>query len=106
MIHYASSLLYLGNLIDYVTLRFEAKHVFIKTAAITTHNCINLPFSVMKKHQIYNCLNLLTNSLLNCELEVEKFNETELENVEIELKELLISLFNYNFDILLLWMQL
>ena len=102
MVHYPNSLLYLSNLIDYITLRFEAKHVIVKTAAITTHNCINLPYSVLKKHQIYNCFNVWTNKLLNSDLDIEKYDEIEFQYANSDLKDLLLKLFNYNLDTIIL----
>ena len=102
MVHYPSSLLYLSNLVDYITLRFEAKHVFVKTAAITTHNCINLPYSVLKKHQIYNCSNIWGNNLLNSELDIEKYDEIEFQYANNDLKDLLIKRLNYNSNTIIL----
>lgn len=48
MIHYANSFRKLGNLIDFSTIRFEAKHTFSKTSANTINNSKNILFSIAK----------------------------------------------------------
>jgi hypothetical protein len=45
MVHYPTANRQLGNLKDFETLRYEAKHVTFKTHAHTIHNCNNNPFS-------------------------------------------------------------
>ena len=37
-----STVIQIGNLIDYMAIRYEAKHKFTKTAAITVNNSNNL----------------------------------------------------------------
>jgi hypothetical protein len=82
MIHYSNSIRYLGNLIDYSSMRFEAKHPFIKTSAHTVHNCINILYSVMKKVQTFNCYNLYFDNYLNYEIEIISYREAHVENLQ------------------------
>lgn len=81
MIHYAESIIQVGNLIDFATIRFEAKHSFFKTVAHTIHNNINLILSVARKHQIKSCLNCLTNDFLNNEIEILDAHETNYNTI-------------------------
>ncbi|CAF0926852.1 unnamed protein product [Brachionus calyciflorus] len=76
LIHYPTAFKELGNLIDFSTIRFEAKHSFIKSASRSIHNQINILKSVSKKHQLFSLYNLVTNTQLNPEYEILKFNET------------------------------
>lgn len=91
MIHYPDSIRQLGNLVDYSTLRFEAKHSFVKSSAHTIHNCNNILFSVLKKHQIFSFYNLESNSLINIEFEIKKSFEIEQRDI---LDDLLIGYIN------------
>jgi hypothetical protein len=59
LVHYASCIRNLGNLVGYDNLRFEADHVYSKTSAYTIHNNINLLYSVAKKIQINACINTI-----------------------------------------------
>ena len=110
MVHYPDSIRQLGNLVDYSTLRFEAKHSFVKSSAYTTHNCNNILLSVLKKHQIFSFYNLTSNSLLTSETEIKKsyeieqidlldrsiinfINEKKIEDAKIK-TELIITIFN------------
>ena len=72
MIHYGSAIRKLGNLLEYATLRFEGKHSYFKTAHKVSHNNINVPKTIAKSHQIYNCLNLLSQNQLKDRIEIIK----------------------------------
>ncbi len=97
LVHYPNALRQLGSLTDYLTLRFEAKHSFIKTSAHTVHNCKNLTYSVTKKHQIFTCFNLISQTLLNKEMDILKCEETRLS--DIIQKELYSELLKNNLGI-------
>ena len=81
LVHYPNALRQLGSLTDYLTLRFEAKHSYIKSSAYTVHNCKNLTYSVAKKHQIWCCFNLLSKNILNTDLEIIKFVNIKLKDI-------------------------
>jgi hypothetical protein len=51
MIHYGESIRRLGNLVDYSTISFEAKHSYFKTSFETSNNTIHIPKHLANKHQ-------------------------------------------------------
>jgi hypothetical protein len=83
MVHYGEAINRLGKLIDYSTIRFEAKHSYFKTAAKTAHNWINVPKTIARQHQIILANNLIYSNHIN-----EK----------IIIKDLVISNFIKKFD--------
>jgi hypothetical protein len=90
MLHYPNGIKELGNIIDYMSLRFEGKHPFPKKAANTIHNTNNVLYSVAKKLQIYNCYNLVTSNLLNLKEEIISYNQINFNQLEIQsLKDLI-----------------
>ena len=72
MIHYGTAISKLGNLLEYATLRFEGKHSYFKTSHKTSHNNINVPKTIAKSHQIFSCLNLITQNQLKQRIEIIK----------------------------------
>ncbi len=89
LIHYPRSFRMLGNLIDFSTIRFEAKHSMFKTASHSTKNFRNIIKTVIRKHQILNCYNLSYQSLLNSEHEINKFKEIDFYSIEENIKNVL-----------------
>ena len=79
----------MGNLIDFSTIRFEAKHSFVKNVSRSIHNNKNVLKSVSKKHQLFSLHNLVTDSQLNCEYEIFKFTEITLGSVDESLHNFL-----------------
>ena len=86
MVHYANALRELGNMLDYVSLRFESKHTQTKRAAQTIHNTTNLLFSVTKRMQILSFYNLLLNKQLNLKEDILSSKECEYESLDGEIK--------------------
>lgn len=84
MIHYPTSLIQLGNLVNFSTIRFEAKHSFTKSAAQSTNNSINLLYSIMKKNQVYSFNNIFNDNLLNLKYEIIKTTPTSYEVLDNE----------------------
>ena len=72
MIHYGTAISKLGNLLEYATLRFEGKQSYFKTSHKTSHNNINVPKTIAKSHQIFSCLNLITQNQLKQRIEIIK----------------------------------
>ena len=70
MIHYGESLRRLGNLIDYSTIRFEAKHSYFKTSFETSNNTIKVPKHLSYKHQTTFAYNLILDDQLNTKLKL------------------------------------
>lgn len=99
MVHYADSIIQIGSLIDYSTIRFEAKHSCIKSAAHTVHNNINLILSVVRRHQIQACYNIISNNLLNEEIEIIDFDEYRYANLKIDQINSFLSLIDEKIEI-------
>jgi hypothetical protein len=68
MIHYGEAIRRLGNLVDYSSIRFEAKHSFFKTSFETSNNTINVPKNLSNKHQTMFAYNLIQDDQLNTKL--------------------------------------
>lgn len=82
MIHYGEAIRRLGNLVDYSSIRFEAKHSFFKTSFETSNNTINVPKNLSNKHQTMFAYNLIQDDQLNTKLiliksETIKFSQLE-----------------------------
>lgn len=81
MVHCSEAKRRLGNLIDFATIRFEGKHSYFKTVNKISHNYINIPKTIARKHQINLCYRLLQENLLNDEYEVFNSYECKLCNL-------------------------
>jgi hypothetical protein len=81
LVHYPTAIRELGSLVDYSCIRFEADHVFVKTAAVTAHNTINLLYTVAKKLQINQLLLFKKQNFLNERFEIVKSELVDLEFV-------------------------
>ena len=99
MIHYASAIRKIGSLVNYCTLRFEAKHSFFKTVQRVSHNHKNIPLTLAKKHQICFATNLITSNLLNKVYDV-------IDGVELKINELPILIAIFKTTIMLLLQKL
>ena len=44
-----------GPLVRHWTMRYEAKHAYFKQLAHSMGNFVNLPFSLVQRHQLYRC---------------------------------------------------
>jgi hypothetical protein len=99
LVHYPKSIRMLGNLIDFSTLRFEAKHSMFKTASNSTYNYRNIIKTVLRKHQILNCYNLSYQSLLNLDYEILKSREIDLDSIDNQSKLLVSQVINNSYPI-------
>jgi hypothetical protein len=86
MVHYPSAIRKIGSLVNYCTLRFEAKHSFFKTAQIASRNHKNLPSKIAKKHQISFANNLMNANLLNQDYLVLRGTDLKVKDLNNELK--------------------
>lgn len=80
--HYGKAMKQIGSLVDYSTIRYEAKHSFIKSAVKATNNSKNILFSLTKKYQQNFCYNLLNYKLTKNQYEYDLVQETQVENLE------------------------
>ena len=88
MIHYGESIRRLGNLIDYATIRFEAKHSYFKTSFETSNNTINVPKHLSNKHQTTFAYNLIQDNQLNIKLKLHSPIDTKFSNLKSSLQQL------------------
>lgn len=58
LIHYAYLIRLLGPLTAYWCMRYEAKHSYFKQLSHAIGNFINLPFTLSKRHQQFQCKNM------------------------------------------------
>ena len=86
MVHYPASIRRIGCPANYCTLRFEAKHVFFKTAQRVSHNFKNIPLTLAKKHQICFANNLLNSNLLNKSFLVSKGQDVTFSELNQSIK--------------------
>ncbi len=59
-----------GPLICHWTMRFEAKNKYLKGLAVRIGNFINIPFTLAKRHQQFQCYYNLNKEVIEKELEV------------------------------------
>lgn len=58
LLHYPYLIRLLGPLLAFWCMRYEAKHSFFKRLSHSIGNFINLPFTLSKRHQQWQCKNL------------------------------------------------
>ena len=78
MVHYSNSILKLGPLIQFWSMRFEAKHSFFKRISNTTCNFKNICKTMAFRHQMTLCYYLLSGSVFKTETEVGPGHSTLL----------------------------
>jgi hypothetical protein len=91
MIHYGESIRRLGNLVDYSTIRFEAKHSYFKTSFETSNNTINIPKHLAYKHQTTLAYNLIKGDQLNTRLLLIDAVQIKFKDLQSNLKLLLLT---------------
>jgi hypothetical protein len=91
MIHYGESIRRLGNLADYSTIRFEAKHSYFKTSFETSNNTINITKHLANKQQISFAYNLIQGDQLNEKLHLIDDEKIKFKNLPSHLQSLLLT---------------
>ncbi|KAJ1521836.1 hypothetical protein ONE63_003471 [Megalurothrips usitatus] len=70
MLHYSTLMLMLGPLVHLSSIRCEAKHRELKQVARATNSRINLPYTVVLKHQLRQCYRFMSGDGLKVEFAV------------------------------------
>lgn len=78
MVHYPNAILKLGPLIQFWSMRFEAKHGFFKRISHVTCNFKNICKTMAFRHQMMQCYSLLSGSVFKSETEVGPGHSTLL----------------------------
>lgn len=78
MVHYPNAILQLGPLIQFWSMRFEAKHSFFKRISQVTCNFKNICKTMAFRHQVTLCYSLLSGSVFKTETEVGPGHSTLL----------------------------
>ena len=98
MVHYGTAIRRLGCLVDYSTIRFEGKHSYFKNAHRISHNYINIPKTISKKHQVNISLNLLSSKIYKTEIDIHNGHEIAFVNLKTEIQSFLNQLDGFNED--------
>lgn len=82
MLHYSSLMLTLGPLVHLSSIRWEAKHRELKQVARATNSRINLPHTVVLKHQLRQCYRFMSGDGLKVEFSVGLTQLVQRETVD------------------------
>ncbi|KAJ1526548.1 hypothetical protein ONE63_008135 [Megalurothrips usitatus] len=82
MLHYSSLMLTLGPLVYLSSIRWEAKHRELKQVARATNSRINLPHTVVLKHQLRQCYRFMSGDGLKVEFSVGLTQLVQRETVD------------------------
>lgn len=82
MVHYPSAFRKIGPLINFWSMRYEAKHSFFKRLSHVTCNFKNVTKTMTYRHQMMLCFQLLTGRLFKKETEIGPGQNSVLQSVE------------------------
>ncbi|KAK0141263.1 hypothetical protein N1851_021705 [Merluccius polli] len=80
MLHYTTAIQKLGPLVQYWAMRFEAKHGFFKRISHVTCNFRNICKTLAFRHQMLQCYNVLSGTILKANF--EDIHQVLLETIE------------------------
>lgn len=83
MIHYPTAIEKIGPLVQYWTMRFEAKHNYFKTISHITCNFRNICKTMAFRHQMTQCYHFLSGTMFEQNLEVGPGNTELLANIDM-----------------------